>query len=98
MAMVVCPSCEGAKAGFGVACGPKGCRPARFTCDFCKGEGEVTAAAAERWRRGSELRAARRNRGLTLFEEAAILGVDPVVLNDIEHGRRSVEELSNRSR
>ncbi len=97
MSMVVCPSCRGAKAGFGVACGPKGCRPARFTCDFCKGEGEVSAEAAERWHKGSAMREARVKRGLTLFEEASILGVDPIVLNDIEHGRRSVEELSNRS-
>jgi hypothetical protein len=96
MSMVVCPSCRGAKAGFGVACGPKGCRPGRFTCDFCKGEGQVSAEANERWRKGEGLRRARIERGLTLSEEAAILRVDPVVLNDIEHGRCSAAELNNR--
>jgi predicted transcriptional regulator len=50
------------------------------------------------WHKGERLRRARIERGLTLSEEAAILRVDPVVLNDIEHGRRSVEaeELNNR--
>ncbi len=95
MSMVFCPSCRGAKAEFGVACGPQGCRPARFTCDFCKGEGQVSCEADERWRKSEALRKARIKEGLTLFEKAAILGVDPIVLNAIEHGRRSAGELNN---
>ena len=93
-----CPfrSLSGAKAGFGVACGPKGCWPARFTCDFCKGEGQLSSEADERWRKGEALRKARIKEGLTLFEKAAILGVEPVVPNAIEHGRRSADELNNR--
>lgn len=74
---------------------PEGMPAARLTCDFCKSEGQVGAEANERWRKEEGLRRARIERGLTLSEEAAILRVDPVVLNDIEHGRRSVEELNN---
>jgi hypothetical protein len=96
MDKVVCPSCGGAKAGYGVMCSDRGCRPGRITCDFCKGEGQVISEANERWHKGEALRKARIKRGLTLFEQAAILGVEPIVLNDIEHGRRPADELNNR--
>jgi transcriptional regulator with XRE-family HTH domain len=56
----------------------------------------VSSEANERWHKGEALRKARIKRGLTLFEQAAILGVEPIVLNDIEHGRRPADELNNR--
>jgi len=55
----------------------------------------VSCKADERWRKSEALRKARIKEGLTLFEKAAILGVDPIVLNAIEHGRRSAGELNN---
>jgi hypothetical protein len=97
MVMVVCPSCRGAKAGYGIACSDRGCRAGEIACDFCKGEGQVSSEAGERWHKGRVLRDARVKRGLTLFEEAAILGIEPIVLNDIEHGRRSSDELNHPS-
>jgi DNA-binding XRE family transcriptional regulator len=53
----------------------------------------VSAEANERWHQGDALRKARVERGLTLSEQAAILGVAPKALNDVEFGRRSLEEL-----
>ena len=97
MVKVVCPSCGGAKTGYRISCSDRGCRTGEITCDFCKGEGQVSSEASERWHKGDALRKARVKRGLTLFEQAAILGVEPMVLNDIEHGRRSSDELNNRS-
>ena len=94
--MVVCPSCGGAKAGFGVMCSDRGCRTGAIPGGFCKGEGEVSSDAAERWHEGEAMRRERVEEGLTLFQKATILGVDPILLNDIEHGRRSAEELNNR--
>ncbi len=93
MVKIVCPSCGGAKTGYRIACGDRGCRTGEITCDFCKGEGQVSSEASERWQRGDALRKARVERGLTLSEQAAILGVAPKALNDVEFGRRRLEEL-----
>ncbi len=97
MVKVVCPSCGGAKTGYRISCGDRGCRTSEITCDFCKGEGQVSSEVSERWNKGHAMRDARVKRGLSLFEGAAILGIDPMVLNDIEQGRRSSDELNNRS-
>jgi DNA-binding XRE family transcriptional regulator len=93
MVKVICPSCGGAKTGYRISCGDRGCWTSEITCDFCKGEGQVSAEASERWQRGDALRKARVERGLTLSEQAAILGVAPKALNDVEFGRRRLEEL-----
>ena len=93
MVKVVCPSCGGAKTGYRISCGDRGCRTSEITCDFCKGEGQVSSEASERWHRGDALRKARVERGLTLSEQAAILGVAPKALNDVEFGRRRLEEM-----
>ncbi len=98
MLKIVCPGCDGAKTLHGIACTiDRGCRPVEIACDFCKGEGQVSSEASERWHQARALRDARVKRGLTLFEEAAILGIEPIVLNDIEHGRRSSDELNHPS-
>ena len=94
MLKIVCPGCDGAKTLHGIACTiDRGCRPVEIACDFCKGEGQVSSEASERWQRGDALRKARVERGLTLSEQAAILGVAPKALNDVEFGRRGLEEL-----
>ena len=97
MVKVVCPSCGGAKTGYRISCSDRGCRTGEITCDFCKGEGQVSSEASERWHKGRRGGDARVKRGLSLFEKAAILGIAAEVLNDIEHGRRSSDELNNRS-
>jgi hypothetical protein len=97
MVMVACPSCGGAKTGYRISCSDRGCRTGEITCDFCKGEGEVSPEASGRWHKGRTMRGARVKERLSLFEKAAILGIAPEVLNDIEHGRRSSDELSKRS-
>ncbi len=98
MSTVVCPDCQGAKAGFGIACSDRGCRPIERACDFCGGEGRVSPEANERWQKGRAARDARVKQRLSLFEKAAVLGIAPEVLNDIEHGRRTFEEVKNSSR
>ena len=97
MDKVVCPSCGGARAGYGVMCSDRGCQPGRIICDFCKGEGQVSAEANGRWQKGRAARDARVKERLSLFEKAAILRIAPEVLNDIEHGRRSSDELNHPS-
>jgi len=96
MAIVVCALCRGAKAGYGVMCSDRGCRPAVIACGFCKGEGQVSSEAAERLRKGQALCEERVKRGFTQREEAIRLGISWIQLNDIEHGRLSLEQVSNR--
>src|SRR5260370_30094323 len=91
MSTVVCPDCQGAKAGFGIACGDRGCRPIERACDFCGGEGRVSPEANERWQKGRAARDARVKQRLSLFEKAAGLGLPPAVVHDNRHRTRLVE-------
>ncbi len=64
------------------------CRLTVVQCQFCKGTGQVGEKAAERWREGRRQRDERVHKfGLTLEQYARILGISPITLNDIEHGR-----------
>ncbi len=91
MANVVCPSCGGSKGGFRIACGSLGCQTSTFVCDFCKGEGQVSAEADARWQKGCALRKDRVKRGLTQEQEARIRGIATIDLNAAEHGRLAIE-------
>ena len=83
-----CPDCREEKSAFGLACTmDKGGRPITMVCRFCNGTGVVDAPAFRRWRIGEAMRRARVKRGSSQHEQAALLGISPIVLNDIEHGR-----------
>jgi hypothetical protein len=97
MVKVVCPRCDGAKAGFAIVCSASRCRTGMRACDFCKGEGEVSSEAAERWREGRTMHDARVKHGLKQQQEAERLGISPIELNDIEHGRLVLEQVGNRA-
>ena len=58
----------------------------------------MSPEANERWQKGRAARDARVKDRLSLSEKAAILGIAPEVLNDIEHGRRTFDEVKNASR
>lgn len=91
--MVVCPECNGAKSGFAISCSDRGCQTGERVCDFCKGAGEVSSEASERWHIGKAMRDDRVKRHLTQQEEADQLEITPIELNDIERGRRSLDEV-----
>ncbi len=93
MVKVVCPECRGAKSSYAVACSDRGCATGVRTCEFCKGKGQVSSDADECWRTGKAMRDARVKQGRTQEQEAEWLGISPMDLNDIEHGRRSVDEV-----
>jgi ribosome-binding protein aMBF1 (putative translation factor) len=97
MLKVVCPECGGAKSSFAIACSDRGRQTGMRACSFCKGEGQVSSEAAERWRTGKALRDARVKRGLTQQQEAEWLGISPRELNAIELGRLSFEQVNTRS-
>jgi hypothetical protein len=66
-------------------------------CDFCGGLGIVEIAAADRWRQGQALRQLRvHQRHLTQAGLAHILGISPMLLNDIECGRADMPDTVDR--
>ena len=86
--MHTCPDCRGEKSAFGLACTmEKGCRPITMICRFCNGMGIVEASALKRWRIGEAMRRARVKRGSSQREQASLLGIPQIALDDIEHGR-----------
>jgi hypothetical protein len=56
MLMVVCPECRGGKSSFAITCSDRGCQTGVWACEFCKGEGQVSSEAGERWRKGRAMR------------------------------------------
>jgi single-strand DNA-binding protein len=95
MVKVVCPKCGGAKSSYAISCSDRGCETGVRACEFCKGEGQVSSEAGERWRTGKAMRDERVKQGRTQQQEAEWLGISPMELNDIEHGRRSLDELKS---
>lgn len=66
-------------------------------CDFCGGLGIVESAVAERYRRGQTIRDRRAKKWqLTQRQQAGILHISPMLLNDIEHGRADWPTWVNR--
>jgi DNA-binding XRE family transcriptional regulator len=64
-----------------------------MVCGFCKGAGHVSPEANARWQKGRALRDARVKAGLTQREQAYVLGINWIDLNDVEHGRRAMEDV-----
>ena len=93
MLTVLCPDCRGAESHFGVACSPGKCRTGMMMCQFCAGTGHVSPEANARWQKGRALRAARVKARRTQEQEASLLGIRPIDLNDVEHGRRAMEDV-----
>jgi DNA-directed RNA polymerase subunit M/transcription elongation factor TFIIS len=90
-----CPQCGGHTQAFAVMCGPRTpggddmkCTTGIVACDFCGGLGIVESPIAERYRRGDAIRKLRVKKWqLTLRQQAEILRMSPMLLNDIERGR-----------
>jgi hypothetical protein len=90
-----CPRCGGQAQGFAVMCGPRTpgsddmkCTTGVVACDFCGGLGIVASAVAERYRRGDAIRKLRvKKHHLSQGQQAEILRISPMLLNDIEHGK-----------
>jgi hypothetical protein len=49
MVGVVRLECGGAKSSYAVSCGDRGGETGVRACKFCKGEGQVSSEAADRW-------------------------------------------------
>jgi hypothetical protein len=61
-------------------------------CDFCKGEGQVSAETNALWQKGRALREARVAQDISQLEQAYLLGINWIDLNAAEHGRLAIEQ------
>ena len=99
-----CPECNGQAQGFSVMCGTREagsdemkCTTGIRACEFCGGLGLVETAVAGRWRRGEAIRKLRvKQWKLSLNQQAHILGISPMLLQDIERGRADWPSWVNR--
>ena len=98
-----CPQCNGRAEGFAVMCGPRTpasdhmkCTTGVVACDFCGGLGIVETQVTDRYRKGRALQELRKKSGLTLRQQAQILKMSQILLNDIEHGRADWPAWVNR--
>lgn len=101
MGTETCPRCENRGPAYTIACtvneaGGGQCRESLSDCDFCDGRGIVEVVAANRYRRGREIMEKRKKYGLTVRQQAQILGMSEVLLNDIEWGRADWPKWVNR--
>ena len=62
-----------------------------IACATCRGTGTITPELAQRLEEGEALAHSRKERGLSLREEAVRLGVSVRELSDREHGRLRAE-------
>lgn len=85
---IQCPACKGAcHIRAFVEYANKSGEVGTVKCPTCKGDGWVTRQHYDRILAGEALRKARRERGLSLSEEAARLGISPVELSHRENGK-----------
>jgi hypothetical protein len=99
MGTETCPSCHNQGPHLAVLCSPNDCCETMRACDFCGGLGIVEVAAADRWRRGRALRQLRvHQHQLTQKGLAHILGIRPMLPNDIECGRADMPNTVDQRR
>ena len=103
-----CPQCGGQPLHTAILCGPKpgggeelGCRLTTRACDWCGGRGMVAVVAANRYRKGQELRNIRVHKlEVTQEQLARILRLPGIsngeAINAIEHGRGDIPEQFER--
>lgn len=84
---VPCFDCDGAGRIRGLACTRTRSRIVEYDCSVCGGTGKVSPQARALYDRGEVLRDRRLALRLSLREFAAWLGIPPVELGEVEHGR-----------
>jgi hypothetical protein len=83
----ICPSCDGRKETFVMACGPKGGWQGYMPCNRCEGTGEVTEGDLGRIELARKIRHDRIERRVVMREEAARMGVSLGEWSRIENGK-----------
>ncbi len=94
--MIPCPDCNASGDITGLVCGPDGGSIRTMPCFRCKGERAIPSEQAEWIRCGELLRRDRIAHNVGGRERAQMLGITPLSLNDIEHGKVNPREVLRR--
>ena len=90
---IQCPDCRGSGAVTGLACGPNVSGIRTWPCSRCKGTGVISVQMALWLRMGEALRTDRIRENCGGRERAQMLGLTPLQLNDVEHGKVDPTEV-----
>ena len=87
--LIQCPDCRGSGSVTGFACSPsRGTGGVRtLPCFTCNGQSTITTEKAEWRRQGEAIRTDRIRENCGGRERARMLGLTPLQLNDLEHGK-----------
>ena len=84
---IQCQDCRGSGKMTGLACGPGVSRFSTWPCSRCKGAGAISVQMALWLRMGEAIRADRIRENCGGRERARMLGLTPLQLNAVEHGK-----------
>ena len=85
--LIRCPDCQASGAVTGFLCGPAGGGVRTLPCFRCKGERLIPAEWADWIRQGEAIRIDRIREHCGSRERARMLGITPLQLNTVEHGK-----------
>jgi len=92
--LITCPDCDASGAVAGFACSMDyGCSVRTIPCFRCKGERMIPSEMAEWIRYGEAIRTDRIREGCGIRERARMLGITPLILSDVEHGKVDLREV-----
>ena len=85
--LIICPHCKGRKTSPAFVTTKTGnCSFQETDCFTCKGAGFITKDHRDRIVKGEGIRLERIKRGLSLRQEALMLGIKPIELARLERG------------
>ena len=85
--LIQCPDCQGAGAVTGIACGLNFGGVRTLPCFRCGGERSIPAEQLAWMRQGEAMRLDRIRENCGGRERARMLGITPLALNAVEHGK-----------
>ena len=91
--LIQCPDCQGAGAVAGIACGLNFGGVRTLPCFRCRGERSISAEQLAWMRQGEAMRLDRIRENCGGRERARMLGITPLELNAVEHGKVDPKEV-----
>ena len=85
--LIQCPDCRGSGTATGFVCSRTSGSFRTMPCSRCKGAGTISVQMALWLRMGEAIRTDRIRENCGGRERARMLGLTPLQLNDVEHGK-----------
>ena len=91
--LIQCPDCQGAGSVTGIVCGLNFGGVRTLPCFRCRGERSILAEQLEWISMGKAIRTDRIRENCGGRERARMLGITPLALNAVEHGKVDPREV-----